>query len=316
MKKHIIPLIFLVILIIIPPFLSGYMLRILTAVVMFATLTEAINIIAGYAGYPAFGNVVFFGMGAYVTAILMNHGFGFYLTLIPSIVTAVLFAVVIGFPVLRLRGHYFAIASLGVNVAVMEIVNNLKIAGAAEGLTLPLKKGANPHVVYTYFYYLFLVVLVLSVIFTIWLEKNRFGFGLRAIRVDEDGALAMGINTPLYKTLAWSYSAVFTALVGSIYAYWISYIDPETVFDPIISVKMFVMMLIGGASTVYGPLIGAVLLELIAEVVWSKFVNIHGIVLGAIIILTVILIPKGFLDLFTGGFSWRRLVQNIKENMI
>jgi len=80
MKKYLIPLIFLVILIIIPPFLSGYMLRILTAVIMFATLTEAINIIAGYAGCPAFGNVVFFGMGAYVTAILMNHGFGFYLT--------------------------------------------------------------------------------------------------------------------------------------------------------------------------------------------------------------------------------------------
>ncbi len=316
MKKHLIPLGFLVLLIILPPFLSGYWLRILTGVIMFATMTEAINIIAGYAGYPAFGNVVFFGIGAYVTAILMNHGFGFYLTLIPSIVTAVLFSVIIGLPVLRLRGHYFAIASLGVNVATMEVVNNLKIAGAAEGLTLPLKKGASPHAVYTYFYFLFLIALVLSVLFTIWLERNRFGFGLRAIRVDEDGALAMGINTPYYKTLAWAYSAMFTALVGSIYAYWISYIDPETVFDPIISVKMFVMMLLGGASTVYGPIIGAVILELITELVWSKFVSIHGIVLGIIIILTVILIPKGFLDLFTGGFSWKRLVQNIKENMI
>lgn len=297
--------IFTIILILLVIFLSvfpkvfpGYWVRVLTNIFMYGVLASALNIIAGYTGYVAFGNSVFFGIGAYAAAVMMtNHNWNFYLSMGLGAFLAALFAFIVGFPLLRLRGPYFTIATIGVNGAVLEIVNNLEFTGGGEGITLPLIQ-MSPQSTYAFFYYLMFVVLLFTVIITYWLSRVKFGYALRAIKANEEAANAIGINSAMYKTLAWVISAVFTAFVGSIYAYWMTFIDPAGVFDIMIGVKSFVMMLLGGGGTVFGPLIGATILELISEFVWSNFLMLHLMILGIIIVITVMFMPRGIVAFF------------------
>ncbi|HID15798.1 MAG TPA: branched-chain amino acid ABC transporter permease [Candidatus Atribacteria bacterium] len=297
--------IFTIILILLVIFLSvfpkvfpGYWVRVLTNIFMYGVLASALNIIAGYTGYVAFENSVFFGIGAYTAAVMMtNHNWNFYLSMGLGAFLVALFAFIVGFPLLRLRGPYFTIATIGVNGAVLEIVNNLEFTGGGEGITLPLIQ-MSPQSTYAFFYYLMFVVLLFTVIITYWLSRVKFGYALRAIKANEEAANAIGINSAMYKTLAWVISAVFTAFVGSIYAYWMTFIDPAGVFDIMIGVKSFVMMLLGGGGTVFGPLIGATILELISEFVWSNFLMLHLMILGTIIVITVMFMPRGIVAFF------------------
>ncbi len=296
--------VFIVILIIVaflalfPKLFPGYWVRVLTGIFMYGTLASALNIIAGYTGYVAFGNSVFFGIGAYTVAVTMtNHGWNFYLGIILGGIVAAVFAFVVGFPLLRLRGPYFTIATIGVNGAMLEIVNNLEFTGGGEGITLPLIR-MSPEATYAFFYYLMFAVLILTIIVTYWLSRNRFGYALRAIRANEEAAGAIGINAPIYKTTAWMISAIFTAFAGGIYAYWMTFIDPSGVFDIMIGVKSFVMMLLGGGGTVLGPIIGASILELVSEFVWSNFLFLHMMILGIIIVITVMFMPRGIVAFF------------------
>jgi branched-chain amino acid transport system permease protein len=126
----------------------------------------------------------------------------------------------------------------------------------------------------------------------------------------------MGINTPIYKTFAWAVSAALVGITGGVYAYWISYIDPHTVFGGTYPVKMFAMILLGGGTTVIGPMLGAFILELISEIVWSKFIAIHGMVLGLLIIFIILFLPKGLFETFKGGFSFKKLMSNLRENRL
>ncbi len=139
---------------------------------------------------------------------------------------------------------------------------------------------------------------------------------MRAIRIDEDAASVMGINTSLFKTISWAISGALVGIAGGAYAYWLTYIDPSTVFETSYSVKMFAMILLGGGTTVLGPMIGAFILELVSEFVWSKFIEIHGMILGMLIILIVIFIPKGLFETFKGGFSFRKIIINLRENKL
>ncbi len=281
-----------------PKVFPGYWVRVLTDIFMYGTLASALNIIAGYTGYVAFGNSVFFGIGAYTAAVMMtNHSWNFYLSIGLGGILAALFAFVVGFPLLRLRGPYFTIATIGVNGAVLEIVNNLEFTGGGEGITLPLIQ-MSPQSTYAFFYYLMFITLLLTVIITYWLSRIKFGYALRAIRANEEAANAIGINSAIYKTLAWMISAIFTAFAGAIYAYWMTFIDPSGVFDIMIGVKSFVMMLLGGGGTVLGPLIGAGILELVSEFVWSNFLMWHLMILGIIIVVTVMFMPRGIMAFF------------------
>ena len=245
-----------------PFFLNLYWLRNLTNIFMFAVLAQAINIIAGYTGYPAFGNVVFFGLGAYSTGVCMVRFQTHFLTsILIGIVVCLLFTLIFGIPILRLKGHYFAIATLGLNEATRAIVDNLSdLTGGGMGLSLPLPPG-DVEVNARFFYFMMYGTMVLSIIATYVLSKSRFGYACRSIRSDEDGAESMGINTTKYKTMAWMISAAFTGIAGSVYAYWMSYIEPAAVFDMTIAIKSFVMFLLGGAGTVLGPILGSFLFE-------------------------------------------------------
>ena len=276
-----------------PGLIGFYWVRVLTQMLMFATIAQGINIMAGYTGCPVFGNVVFFGIGAYGTAIVMvQHGGPFALGVLVGVVAAVLFAVVLGTPLLRLRGHYFAIATLGLNEASKAIANNLQITGGGNGLSLPLPPGSVAENA-TFFYYLFLALAVIGVAIVYALNASRLGYACRAIRANEDTAACSGIDTTRVKTLVWCISAALTAVAGGFYAYWMSYVEPLAVFDMTIAVKAFVIFLIGGVATPFGPIAGAAVVELLTTFAWSNLLDWHVGFLGLILILVVLVIPDG-----------------------
>jgi branched-chain amino acid transport system permease protein len=270
-----------------------YWVRVLSSVFMFATAAQALNIVAGYTGYPAFGNVVFFGLGAYCTGVLMaRYGVVFPLALAAAVVLSLLVALVVGPPLLRLRGHYFAIGTLALNEAVSAMVDNAEITGGGRGLSLPLPPGSADQSA-TLFYYLFLGAMVLALVVSWLVTRSRFGFGLRAIRDAEEAADSLGVSTTRLKTAAWGISAMLTGLVGGIWAYWISYIDPSSAFNMAVAVKLFVITLLGGMGTLIGPIIGAFFIEIATIVAWSNFLHHHLGILGLIIIAVVLFLPNG-----------------------
>jgi branched-chain amino acid transport system permease protein len=292
------------------PFLVGrYSLRFLTSVVMFAGLAVSWNIIGGLAGYFSFGHAVFFGIGAYAVAISMTKvGLSFWVGLGLAAVIATLFAIVIGLPVLRLKGHYFALVTLGIGEVVRGIVSNLtKLTGGGGGLSLPIYPGGID-VIYRTFYLLMLGTLLASLLTVYAILHSRFGYGLLAIREDEDAASMIGVPTTRYKITAFALSATFFGIFGGIYAYWLTYVEPGDVFDIKISVLTLIMALLGGVGTFLGPLIGAIAFQLLSEVLWHRLLDFHTAFLGALMIVIVMFFPRGLMDVFRGGLRaglWR-----------
>jgi branched-chain amino acid transport system permease protein len=295
---------------------SGYWVRVLSGVFMFGALAQSLNVIAGFTGYADFGNVVFFGLGAYATAALMTKaGWPFAPAWVGGGGLAAAAAGLLGWPLLRLRGHYFAIATIGVLEATREVTSNLGFFGGGLGITLPVFPG-RPEAFYRVVYYL-LLTLVLGTTAVAWaLARSRFGYALRAIKADEEAAAVMGIHTTCYKMLAWALSAGSTGLVGGLYAYWLKYIEPPFVFDILISVKYWIMLLLGGAGTVLGPLAGAVLLEFLSVTIWGQFLRGHMLVLGVVISLVILFMPTGFMELVRLRFSLAAVVDNLRRNRI
>lgn len=278
-----------------------------------ATLAQAWNIIGGFTGYVSFGNSVFYGLGTYGTAIAMTQfNEPFWLGLVVGAVLAVLCALLLGIPILRLRGPYFAIATLGLSSAMGAVFANLQIAGANIGLILPLTR-ADPM-----FYELSLGLLVACTGAVAWIASSRFGMALIAIREDEDAAGAMGVNATLYKVLALIVSALFTAIAGGIHAYWITFIDPASAFDLSLNVQMIIMAVFGGPGTVFGPVIGAFILSVIYEYLASSISTAATLLFGLVILLAVVFMPKGLIDL-GGGLrrdGLRYFLQNIRAHRL
>jgi branched-chain amino acid transport system permease protein len=292
-----------------PAALSPFLVQFLINLFMLAALAESWNIIGGFTGYASFGNVAFFGIGAYTTGVLLTAAeWPFALALPAGGLLAMAFAGLIGMPILRLKGHYFAIATLGVAETMREIVYNLKITGGGTGLTMPITKSALP------FFYLMLGILIAATLVNWWLSASRFGYGLVAIREDEDAAAAMGINTALYKTAAFALSGLFAGLTGGVFAYWITFIDPEGVFRVIVTIQMIIMAVFGGMGTVVGPLLGALVLATVSEVLSTQLVSLAELFNGVIVILVVLFMPKGLADVIRKReFSLRKLARNLRE---
>jgi len=303
-------------LLIAPLMLRGYWVRLLTNMFMFGILAESVNIIAGYCGYLALGNMLFFGLSAYVVAVLMTKfAFGFAVALIIAGLSASLFSVVVGFPILRLKGQYFLMATMGLLELLREVTTNLSITGGGQGITLPIFPGGAA-AANNFFYYFMFGLMLVSIVATFYISRSTLGYAFRAIRFDEDAASVMGINPTPYKTAAWAISAFFTGLAGGVYAYWMSYIDPGEAYQIMPSIKMYLMMVLGGRGTVLGPIVGAFFIEFISEVVWGKFLELHFLILGIILVLVVIFTPRGFMDLFRKGFSLSRLLSGVKANRV
>lgn len=280
---------------------------------LLAVLAQGWNIIGGYAGYASFGNSVFYGLGSYGVAIAMAQWeLPFAAGLALGVALAVVFAVVLGMPVLRLRGHYFAIATLALAQVMTAIVSNIGLAGQNIGLVLPPLNN-DP-----LFYELALGLLVLATLTIAWLTRSRFGFGLIAIRENEEGAAVMGVNTTLYKVTAFAISGVFSALAGGIHAYWITFLDPESAFDISLNVKMIIMAVFGGAGTVFGPVVGAFSLSAISELLSSEITSVAGLFFGAVIVAAVVLMPRGLADLLRRfrKSGWRYFIENIRAHRL
>jgi branched-chain amino acid transport system permease protein len=280
---------------------------------LFATVAQAWNILGGFTGYASFGNSAFYGLGTYGTAIAMAQlGLPFWVGLMLGAALAVACAVLIGLPILRLRGHYFAIATLGLSATISAVIANLDIAGRAIGLILPLTHND------AMFYEEALALLVATTLTVAWISQSRFGMGLVAIREDEDAAQVMGVNTTFYKVAALSLSAFFTALAGGIHAYWITFIDPGGAFDLSLNVRMVIMAVFGGPGTVFGPVIGSFLLTAVYEVLASSISTAAALLFGLVIILAVIFMPRGLWDLSRGfrAVGWRYLLQNIQQHKL
>jgi branched-chain amino acid transport system permease protein len=277
---------------------------------LLAVLAQSWNIIGGFCGYSSFGNSTFYGLGSYGVAIAMAQwNLPFAVGLCFGALLAVLFAFLLGLPVLRLKGHYFAIATLALALAMTAIVSNIDIAGQNIGLVLP---PLNNNIL---FYELSLALLVATTLTVFWLTKSRFGFGLIAIRENEEAAAVMGVNTTWYKILAFALSGLFAALAGGIHAYWITFLDPESAFDIGLNVKMIIMAIFGGAGTVFGPVLGAFVLSAISELLSSEVTTVAGLFFGVVVVAAVVLMPRGLADLFrqfrTEGL--RYFANNIKS---
>jgi branched-chain amino acid transport system permease protein len=165
------------------------------------------------------------------------------------------------------------------------------------GLNLPVPEVATLRGQADFFYYAMLALTALAFAATILVTHSKLGFGLRCIKQNESAADMLGVNTTLYKVAAFMLSAVFVGVAGAIYASWVKYIEPPDVFDVLYSIKPVVMVLLGGAGSVFGPLVGAALYLSLEELVWRHFLQVHTGVLGLLIVLLVVFLPKGLLAL-------------------
>jgi branched-chain amino acid transport system permease protein len=295
-----------------PAVVSPFMTQFLINLFMLAVLAESWNIVGGFTGYASFGNVAFFGVGAYTTGILLTKaGWPLALALPAAGALAMLFAALVGMPILRLKGHYFAIATLGVAETMREVVYNLEITGAGTGLVMPIARTP------LLFFYVMLAILVAATLTNWWLSRSRFGYGLVAIREDEDAAAAMGIHTARYKTLAFALSGAFAGLAGGVFAYWITFIDPDGVFKVTMTIQMIIMAVFGGAGTIFGPLLGALVLASVSELLSTQLVTLAEVFNGLVVILVVLFMPKGLSDVIRRrSFRLRDVARNFREYRI
>jgi branched-chain amino acid transport system permease protein len=286
---------------------------------MFVALAVAWNLIGGYAGYACFGQVGFFGLGAYTTVIVVVHGgLSFWVALPVAAVVASVFAAVIGLPLLRLKGHYFAVATLGVAEGLRELVTNIpRWTGGGAGITIPSTGERAPTLWLGNdgFYLLFLGLAVVAAIVVALISRGRLGYALRAINQDEDAAAAVGVNTTWAKTLAFGVSAALTGAVGAAYAFQQVTIYPERLFDVNITVLMVVMVVIGGSGTIAGPILGAGGIAIASEYLRQHFTEVHTLSLGALIIVAVILLPQGLVNFVRDAVRTRdySLLANVRR---
>ncbi|MER7547077.1 branched-chain amino acid ABC transporter permease [Actinomadura sp.] len=293
--------------------------RTVTTVYMFVALAAAWNLIGGFTGYACFGQVGFFGLGAYTTVILMVHGgLSFWVAWPVSAVVAAVFAAVIGLPLLRLKGHYFAVATLGVAEGLRELVTNVpRWTGGGAGVTIPSTGDLAPTLWLGNdgFYLLFLGLAAVTALISALISRGRTGYALRAINQDEDAAAAMGVNTTRAKTLAFAVSAALTGAIGSAYAFQQVTIYPERLFDVNITVLMIVMVVIGGSGTVAGPVLGALGIAVVSEYLRQHFPQMHSLTLGVLIIAAVILLPQGLVNFVRDAMRTRdfSLLSNVRR---
>ena len=270
---------------------SNSLLFSFTQMFMLVTLASNWNLTGGFTGYIDFGHAVFFGLGAYGTGVMMAQvGWAFWPSLLFGAVIAAVFAVLIGSATLRLKGPYFSIAMLGTFVAMREFVRVIKpITGGGRGLTLP------PYLNRPLFYYVTLALALLVILLISRIRKTEFGASLIAIREDEIGAEMRGINTTLHKITAFWIAAFLTGIVGGLWAYQNTFIDPDVVFYESRTVELVMMTMLGGLGTVAGPVIGATTIYWLRDVVWSNFLQYHLIVQGLLLIFIVLWLPEGIM---------------------
>jgi branched-chain amino acid transport system permease protein len=271
----------------------------------YALIGQSWNIAGGFAGQLSFGHVVFFGAGAYASTILqLRFGFNPWWGLPASALAGAVVGWVIAFLSFRagLKGSYFALITLAFAEVLRIIANSVGITGGGLGMLIPAKPSAAnfqfPERIG--FYYLILALAAASIAIAVWLKHSRFGAQLAAIRENEDAARALGINTFREKIKVLMLSGAIAGVGGCFFAQYFLYIDPTIVFGIDKSIEMLLVSMIGGAGTVYGPLIGAVLLALVSDATraMSSVQGLSLLLYGALLIVIIAFLPNGLADLF------------------
>jgi branched-chain amino acid transport system permease protein len=278
-----------------PLWAGNYTIRMAIMIAMFSALTLSWNFIGGFTGYPSFATAAFFGLGCYVGALSQKAGVPMVLAWVIATVFVGAFAAVLGAIVLRLRGHYFAIGSIALVEVTRLVVSSWgSLTGGGDGLNVPLVQGSPTAVAVTF---LAVMIGIMIIVFgvTVIVDRNRLGFGLRCIQQNEDAADMVGIDTTRYKVAAFSLSALFCGTVGAAYASWTGYIDPTDSFSILMSIKVPVMCLLGGAGTILGPLVGAATFMILEEVLWANFLDYNRAILGLVTVLLILFLPGGLL---------------------
>jgi len=274
---------------------------------VYITLASNLNLMLGYAGYVNFGSVVFFGLGGYFCIWLMG---AFHWDLVPAVlaggVAVSALALLFGLGILRLRGIHFALATIGVNEAVMAFVTNFGPWGGSTGIYLSTELfqplGGPAQALWT-IYYLLVGIMGLSLYLSYLVRRSKFGLGLLAIGQNEDAAMVLGVPAPRYKALAYSLSAFLPAVAGGLYFFKGAFIQPADAFDLTLSTEAIVITMLGGQGTIFGPALGAYLYEELRGylLVSETFANFQLVVAGALLLVIVLFAPGGLM-----GFFYRR----------
>ncbi|HEV1996489.1 MAG TPA: branched-chain amino acid ABC transporter permease [Candidatus Acidoferrum sp.] len=284
---------------------NDYQMQVLFRIALFAALGLAWNVVGGYAGQLSLGHVAFFGLGAYGLALFTALSIPSWISMFLAAIVATLFAAVIGRIVFRLRGPYFTLATIASAEVLRLVATNLNVTGGAIGLTTPaLFTGKT----FWDLFYLSAVALALaSFLVNYWVSRSRFGYYLMAIREDEETASAVGIDTAGYKLRSLLISAFLTALAGALYGSAFQFIVPDSILSLEISIQIAIITMLGGAGTLLGPIVGAVLLLSASEVFKNQFKESHLLIYGILIVVVVLFLPEGIV----GGLQ-HRLRKRIK----
>jgi len=279
---------------------------------VYITLASNLNLMIGYAGYVNFGNIVFFGLGGYFCMYLVNDwkwNLVAAALVAGGIVSALAF--LFGLGILRLRGAFFALATIGVNEATRQFVANFEPWGGATGIYLSLNAYeplGGPRQALWFVYFLLVAVMALSLVLSYAIKNSKFGLGLLAIGENEDAASILGVPTPRYKTIVYSTSAFLPAVAGGFYFFKSGIIEPTGAFDLGLSIEAIVMLMLGGQGTIIGPALGAFLYEELRGTLLTlpTFSHFQLVIAGLLLLLIVLFAPGGLMGLIRGYFPATR----------
>lgn len=306
--ENVILSVILVIIFLIPHFINSFGVHFFIILTMYATMAVAWNWIGGYAGQVSVGHAVYFGIGAYSTAIIQEMvKLNPWVGILSGVLVALIFSLIVGLPTLRLSGRYFVISTLAIGEIIYSLVMGWGFVGGGGGvyirknvftfLSLAFKEKIN------YFYIIF-GFFVLSVLLTIWLENSKLGFYLRAIKGDDEAARALGVDLRTFKQIALSMSAMMTAVCGAFWVNYASFVDPESAFINTISVRIVLMAAVGGTGTVLGPILGALIIIPLTEssrvLLGSSGRGFDLLIYGLLIMVIAVLQPKGIMGMIKG----------------
>ncbi|MCP1673572.1 branched-chain amino acid transport system permease protein [Natronocella acetinitrilica] len=286
---------------------DNYIVRTAIMIAMYSSLALSWNFIGGYTGYPSFATVAFFGVGCYVGGIAQRNGVPMFLAWTLATIVVAAFAAALGAIILRLKGHYFAIGSIAVVEVCRLVISSWRsVTGGGDGLNIPLLRW-SPDEVAIFYLMVMIGIMLITFALNVFVDRHRLGFGLHCIRQNEDAANMVGINTTLYKVVAFTLSAMFCGTTGAVYASWVGYIDPTDAFSILMTVKVPVMVLLGGPGTVLGPVLGAGTFVILEEIFWANFLDWNRAVLGGIIVFLIFFLPGGLLKV-----SYRKVVNRLR----
>lgn len=288
---------------------STFSHHVMIMIFLYALMAQAWNVMAGISGQISLGHAMFFGIGAYATAVVVvKFGSTPWIGVILGMIAAAIAALLVGLPTLRLKGHYFAIATLLIGSSVQIIFQRWEYVGAASGMIYPIKRGSpwwdlQFHVGKVSYYYLALGAATLGFALVWYLRRSRFGFRLTAVRDEPDAAASLGIAVARHKVMAFMLSAAMMAVAGSFYAQYILVLDPERVFSTDISVIVVLMTVLGGSGTLWGPAVGAAILVPLSEYsrIWlgGTGKTIDLIIYGLLILAICLWRPAGVVSIFS-----------------